>query len=87
MSDRPKSAVGGGMSDQKMSPVYLLLIPWIVYLTHWPLQPVDEMQAVALAPLGWQIICDVRLTIKNWLDYREGRAAARSAAELLRKGS
>lgn len=71
-----------------MSPItYMMLIPWMVYLSHWPLQQIDESRAASLAPFLFFVITDIRSLFKEWQGSRESLRATRSAIELAKKGS
>ena len=59
-----------------MSPVTAMtLVPVIMWLSVWPLQPPSEAQASALALLVYALILDIRAAVASWL------AARRSPAE------
>lgn len=59
-----------------MSPITAMtLVPVIMWLSAWPLQPPSEAQASALALLVYALILDIRAAVASWL------AARRSPAE------
>lgn len=54
-----------------MSPISALtLVPVILWLGHWPLEPLTDAQAASIAALAYALIQDIRAAVAGWLDYR-----------------